>query len=293
MPDHDVVIVGAGVAGLSAALVLGRQRLSVALVSESRRRNSGATEVHMLPHAEGAAPEDLYARIEDEARKCGVQVITARADDVTVDTEAGVVVHTETGQLSARRLLLATGVTDDVPGWMPPESWGSTVFTCPFCHAYEHGGDDFLVVGKGVIALEVGLLCQPHAKSLTVVISDHEADTSPAAQRVREVGGTVVTGTVTSAEQTGGDLLATLSTGDTVRAGAVLVSQLSRSPAPVVGKLDLELASTGLPEADDSGRTSNPVVYLAGNAAKSHLLLAESMADGVRVGMSICKDLLL
>lgn len=293
-PEHDALIIGAGATGFAAAVVLGRQRLKVAIVSTSRRRNSSAPSVHMLPPAEGRSPDELYARMTAEVESLGCRLVDTTATDVVLDTPAGITVHTEAGPFTGRRLLVATGVTDDVPDWVPPSLWGSTVFTCPFCHAYEHRDKDFLVVGKNEIALEVGLLCRPNAAALTVVVSQPDAGTSAVAERVRELGGTVIAGTVTTAKAVDdGALLATVSTGQTVRAGAVLASQLSRSAAPIVDTLGLARTPSGLPEVDDAGRTSNPLVYVAGNAARPHLLFAECMAGGVRAGMSMCKDHLL
>lgn len=290
--DHDVVVVGAGVAGLAAATVLGRSLLRVLVLSGPDRRNSGSPEVHNLPHAEGVPPEVLYTGMERTVTGYGVDIRWEKVDRADLDAGTGTVtVSTSAGPVRARRLLLATGLTDDVPAWVPDGAWGVQVFTCPFCHAYEHRGTDFVVVGRGVVAVETGLLCMPHASEVTVLVSEPDAVDSPAADRVRALGGAVVADTVRSAVVDAGVLRLSTAGGSTYGAGAVLLSQIKKPAAGIITAPGLRTTAQGTPECTGEGRTSHPLVWAAGNAASPAHLLAEAMASGVRAGMGLVKDL--
>jgi thioredoxin reductase len=166
------------------------------------------------------------------------------------------------------------------------------VFTCPFCHAYEHDGEPFVVVGKGVGALDMALLCAVNANPLTVLVTDPGATTSTAADRVRGLGGTVVNDSVESAALTApGELDLTTATGTRYRAGAVLLAGVMRIRAQLTAQLGLRTNELGVPECDTEGRSSRPRIWVAGTAAQPHYMLAESVGSGIRAGISIHKEL--
>ena len=290
--NYDVVVVGAGVAGLAGATALGRAGFRVLVTSLPNRRNSAAGEVHNLPFAEGVSPQELYARMEATLAAYEVDLRWEMVEHVKLDTAIKqVVVKMTTGVVTARRLILATGFTDDVPAWVPEGAWGRQVFTCPFCHSFEYRGSAFVVAGKGVIAVEVGLLCAPHAATVTVLVSEPDAVDGPAADRVRALGGTVLADTVEAASLESGSVHLATRTGREIEARAVVLSQLPKSPYSVLTEPRLTMTQEGIPESTPEGRTSHPLVWVAGNTAAPTYLLVESMGSGVRAGVDIAKDL--
>lgn len=152
---YDVVVVGGEPAGLSATLVLGRQRRRVLLVDAGEPRNASAAEMHMYLGRDGADPAQLLAdgRAEVDVyptvtRRAGrVTGVRGALDDFTLDLDDGTEVRT-------RRLLLAGGQVDeplDVPGLA--QRWGGSVFHCPFCHGYETTGMALVVIGNGLAGM--------------------------------------------------------------------------------------------------------------------------------------------
>lgn len=134
----DVVIVGGGPAGLSAALALGRARKSVLLCDSGARRNAAAERVHNFVTRDGTPPDE-FRRI---ARAQLQTYPTIEARDARVVSIAGqkgafrVAVGAET--VEARRILLCSGMVDELPtldGFR--ELWGHAVFQCPYCHGWE------------------------------------------------------------------------------------------------------------------------------------------------------------
>jgi len=136
--SFDVVIIGGGPAGLSAALALGRARKRVLVCDAGPRRNALAEQIHNFVTRDGTPPAD-FRRIgrEDLARYQNVQVRELHVE--SIGGERGtfrVVSPTET--MDARRVLLCTGMVDEmlpIPGFR--ELWGHSIFQCPYCHGWE------------------------------------------------------------------------------------------------------------------------------------------------------------
>src|SRR3954449_1566580 len=121
---------GGGAAGLSAALVLGRARRRVAVVDAGAPRNAPAAHMHGFLSRDGMRPSELLATGRVEVNRYGVEIVR----DQVVAIDSGFVVHLAGGRaLHARRILVATGVTDelpDVPGVR--ERWGRDLLHCPY-----------------------------------------------------------------------------------------------------------------------------------------------------------------
>ena len=132
LTTYDVVVVGGGAAGLSGALMLGRARRSVLVVDAGEPRNAPASAVHGFLTRDGTNPGELLEAGRAEARGYGARVIYGRVASA-VAVEGGFTVDLEDGsRVGARRLLVATGLVDelpDVPGVR--ERWGRDVLHCP------------------------------------------------------------------------------------------------------------------------------------------------------------------
>ncbi len=136
--DYDVVIVGGGPGGLQAALTLGRARRRVLLCDAGPRRNAAATAVHNFVTRDGTPPEELRRVARDQL----AEYPDVEVRDVSVQAIHGArgafQVQLATGTVSARRVLLATGMVDET---LPIEGfaalWGRSIFQCPYCHGWE------------------------------------------------------------------------------------------------------------------------------------------------------------
>jgi len=290
--EWDVVVVGNGVAGLSTALTLARARMSVLVLGAGVRRNAAARSVRNLPYADGISPAELYDRIEAQVSAYGGSVETALVTEVRSADERLEVVHAH-GVESCGRVVLAVGMTDTVPEWVPAEAWGTRVFTCPYCHAREHEGESFVVVGTGVIAAEVGLLCVPFASDLRVLVTSEEVTSMPVARQLEARGAQLVVDEPVSATLGDDGLRIMTRGGSQLIAGATLLNQIKQPPR--LPKLDfpVELTAAKTLATNDAGATTDPRVWAVGNATHGGHLLLESMADGVRAGMALYKEAML
>ena len=136
---HDVLMVGAGPGGLSAALALGRARKRVLLCDAGPRRNAAAEQIHNFVTRDGTPPgefrqlgrEQLGPYPNVEVRDVGIEAIAGARGEFRVTLSTGVVVE-------ARRVLLSTGMIDELPSLEGfRELWGRSIFQCPYCHAWE------------------------------------------------------------------------------------------------------------------------------------------------------------
>jgi len=135
---YDVVVVGGGAAGLSGALMLARSRRSVVVIDAGAPRNAPAAGVHGLLGREGTPPTELLERARAEVRGYGGHVVNGEVSTVTRDGDGFRVALSDRRAVRARRLLVATGLVDelpDIPGLR--DRWGRDVLHCPYCHGWE------------------------------------------------------------------------------------------------------------------------------------------------------------
>jgi thioredoxin reductase len=154
--SFDVLVVGGGAAGLSAALMLGRARRRVAVVDGGAPRNAPASHMHGFLSRDGMPPSDLLKAGREELAGYGVEII----EDSVTRLDPGFTARLAGGrELTARRVLVATGVHDDLPD-VPGlrESWGTDAVTCPYCHGYEVRDQPLGVLGTEPASVEHALL---------------------------------------------------------------------------------------------------------------------------------------
>ena len=148
--DADVIIVGAGPAGMSAALVLGRACRTVLMFDHGKPRNSATRAMHGFLTRDGISPVEFRRIAHAELDKYD----NVRLEHATVTSvacqEGGFQVRLTDGRdFTSRKLLLGTGVMDNVPD-IPglKDLYGRSVFHCPFCDGWELRGQPLGVYGR-------------------------------------------------------------------------------------------------------------------------------------------------
>jgi thioredoxin reductase len=157
---YDVIIVGAGPAGLSAALILGRCRRDVVVCDTGRPRNAASQALHGYLTRDGMPPLEFLAAGRSElAQYETVELRDVQVTDASRGSDRLFDVTLETGErLRGRKLLLATGVLDNlpaVPGFN--ELYGRSVFHCPYCDGWEVRDQPVAIYGRGPNSLGLSL----------------------------------------------------------------------------------------------------------------------------------------
>jgi len=289
MRDYDVVVVGGGAAGLSAALVLARARRTVAVVDAGGPRNAPAAHMHGFLSRDGMPPHDLVAAGRAEVAGYGGSLI----DDTVVDVAPGFYVRLAGGSsLHARRVLVATGLRDelpDIPGVR--ERWGRDLLHCPYCHGYEVRDQPLGVLGGSPEAVQHALLVRQWSPD--VVLFPHTDAVGPAhreqltARGIRVVEGTVAQLVIGNDQLQG----VKLRDGTVVARTAVFVRPRFVPNAGLLTGLGCAVDEHGWVVHDPVGRTSVAGVWVAGNAADPRAQVISAAGQGSAAAIALNADL--
>ena len=297
----DVVIVGGGGAGLAAALNLGRARRSVVVIDAGQPRNAPAAHLHGYLGREGLPPGELLAIGRAEVAGYGVEVRNGRVDRIERHDGDDVLftVHVDAGEaVTARRILLATGVVDELPAVAGlAERWGRDVIHCPYCHGYEFGDQAIVVLATGMMSWHQATMFRQWTEDLTVIVHDPAFAPDDATRaRLDARGVRIVAGPAVRIESDD-DALTGVALADGARVSAAAVVVAPRATAPVVPGLGLAvveapMAAGVILEADATGASSVPGVFVAGNGNDLGATVLRAAAAGSFVGAVINMSLI-
>ncbi|GAA0930947.1 NAD(P)/FAD-dependent oxidoreductase [Nonomuraea longicatena] len=297
----DAVIVGGGPAGMAAALTLGRVHRPVLLIDAGEGRNATAESVHNFLTRDGTPPADLreFGRAELAAYP-RVRTATGSATDARELADGGFQVVLADGErVTARRLLLATGLADDLPGPPGVESlWGRSAFHCPYCHGHECAGRRVAVLGADPARVRLALHLGRFAADVVLCADGHPLD--PQARAVLGANGIGVRDEpLARLEGADGHLRRLVfADGPPLAMDAVFVLNVPRQRSDLPARLGCASFADGCVEVDDFGRTSVPGLYAAGDMARratvpvSMAAVVVAAASGTIAATVIDQDLL-
>lgn len=277
---YDVVVVGGGAAGLSAALVLGRSRRSVVVIDAGEPRNAPADHVHNYLGREGVRPTELLEIGREEVARYDVEIRRGRVS-TAARAGGGFAVGLDDGStVASRRLVLATGVVDvlpQVPGLR--ERFGRDVLHCPYCHGWEVAGLPLGIVASGPDCVERALLFRQWSDDVLILLNGQPRPQGEDAEKLRARGIGAVPGEI-----------ARLIVEDDTLAGVELHG------GGVVARAALVV--TTVPTADTTlldavGGPTAPGVRVVGNAATPYGGVITSAADGMMAGTLLNHELIL
>jgi thioredoxin reductase len=292
---RDVVVVGGGAAGLSAALTLARARRAVTVVDAGEPRNAPADGVHGLLALDGVSPAELLARGRDEVLRYGGEIVAGEVVDVSCASYGFAVFLRDGAVLQARRLLIATGLVDelpDIPGVR--EQWGHTVLHCPYCHGWEVRDRRIGVLATEPMAVHKALLFRQWSPDVVLFAGDRRLEPQERAQ-LDALGVSVIAGRISRLEINGGRVNGVrLGDGRVVAVEVVVVS--TRMVARTAAFAGIGIAATPHPagefiESDAFGKTAVPGVWVAGNASDISAQVSGAVAEGARAAQHINADL--
>ena len=294
--NWDVVIAGGGAAGLSAAVTLGRSVRRVVVVDAGRPRNRFAAHMHAVLGNEGLDPAALLARGREEAESYGVTflegtVASVRADERTVTVTTGGHDRADRQELTARALVLATGLTDELPD-LPglARHWGTGVLHCPYCHGWEVRGGRIGVLGLSAMSGHQAQLVRQWTDRLTFFTAGSGALDPETERRLRARGVTLVDTPVV--EVLGEERLTgvRLADGREIALDALFTAPTARPNDGLVADLGLERAESPMGSflaVDPTGQTSHPRIWAIGNVANPGANVPISIGAGALTGGAV------
>jgi thioredoxin reductase len=293
----DVAIVGAGAAGLSAAIVLGRCRRSVVLFDSGSPRNHASHAVNCLLGQDGTPPLALLAKAQSElaryptVTRClsAVTAIIPRGDNFGIDFEGGVT-------LNSRKVLLATGLTDDIPNIDGLDRlYGRSVHHCPYCDGFEHRDKAIAVYGAGDKGAGLALMMKQWSGDVMLFtggLSDVSENIRARLQRHSIQVRTEVITRLEGAED--GTLRAIhLHAAGAVYRDAMFFTTGCHQTSDLSERLGCKRDEKGGIIADPvTEESSVKGVYVAGDASREVLLVAVAIAEGAKAAVAINRALL-
>jgi thioredoxin reductase len=288
--SYDVVVVGGGAAGLSAALVLGRARRRVAVFDAGAPRNAPAAQMHGFLSRDGMPPADLLAAGRVEVERYGVELVHDRAVELT----GRFTLRLESGRfVSGRRLLLATGAVDDLPDVAGArERWGRDLLHCPYCHGWEVRDQPIGVLGTTAGSHEHAHLLRQWSDD--VVFFTHTEELGSSERAVLNARGIRVVDGLVARLVVVGDRLeeVQLADGRAIPRTALFIRPRLRARADgLIASLGCEVDEDGFVRVDAAGATSVAGVWAAGNASNPRAQVITAAGEGSAAAIAINADL--
>ncbi|GAA3186090.1 NAD(P)/FAD-dependent oxidoreductase [Nonomuraea roseoviolacea] len=309
-PMRDAIIVGGGAAGLTAGVVLARAQFTTLVVDGGEPRNGPAEHMHGYLTRDGMAPKEFVATGQDEFARYGGTLMRAsvsgarrgpdgtfelRLGDDRVPDGADAPSLGDDRVLRARSVLVATGLTDELPG-IPglAERWATEVHHCPHCHGYEVRGRAVAVIGGAAVSVHLAALMRRYSSLVTFCVNGAEVGADER-RRLTAYGVRLVDGRVTRIAtregapgvsgtgdgEGGGETVIELDDGRTVACEAVFVA-----PRPVPHDAILTALgagkdpASGLVAVDPHGATDIPGLWAAGNVVNPRAQVVSAAGAG-------------
>jgi thioredoxin reductase len=308
--EYDVAVIGGGAAGLSAALVLTRAQRRVAVIDAGSPRNAPAAHMHGYLGSDGLAPADLLGAGRREVAGYGGHLIPGTVTGVSAIAGSGSVTGTadvmapgpwpagfrvlldDGTVLSARRVLVTTGLRDDLPD-IPGvrERWGRDLLHCPYCHGYEVRDQPLGVLGGSPESIAHALLIGQWSDDVVLFVNGVSLDADDRERLISSAVGIVddaVARLVVEDDRLTGIELAS---GRVVPRTAVFVRPRFVANDVLLRDLGCFVDDNGWVFVDDVGQTTVPGTWAAGNATNPRAQVITAAGEGSAAAIAINNDL--
>ncbi len=294
-PLLDVIIVGAGPAGLSAALVLGRCCRKVLVCDSGHPRNAASRALHGYLTRDGVKPSELlriggeqlqpYSTVEIREGQVTAAKTIDGGFEVTVDNNE---------RLSSRKLLLATGVVDELPnvaGLRP--LYGHSVFHCPYCDGWELRDQPIAIYGQAAHGSGLALELTGWSRDL-VLCTDGPAQLSTEdRERLETLGIPVREERISRLEGRDGQLeRVVFENGETLARRGMFFNTGQEQHCDLAEALGCEFTERGAVRTGEYEKTKVPGLFVAGDASRAVQMVIVAAAEGAEAAFAINKQLI-
>ncbi|WP_205749108.1 NAD(P)/FAD-dependent oxidoreductase [Frigidibacter oleivorans] len=288
---YDVIVVGGSYAGQSAALQLLRARRRVLVIDADRRRNRFAATAHGFLGQDGVAPATIARQARDQLRAYPtLDWIDGTATAAEGQRDGFAVTLADGIRAEGRRLLLAQGVTDqlpDLPGLS--DRWGRSVFHCPYCHGYELQGGRVGVLANGPMSVHQAELLTEWGPVTYLANGTDPGDEARAALTGRGVA--IEPAPVAALA---GEAEVTMEDGRSLPFAGLFVASRTTPNGPLAGTLGCAVEEGPVGpylRTDGMKETSVPGVFACGDIARPAGSVGLAVGDGTFAGASLHRSL--
>jgi len=292
---YDVIIIGAGPAGLSAALVLGRCRRSVLVCDSGQPRNAASHGLHGFITRDGIEPKE-FLRI---AREQLSQYETVELQDSTVvkgrrEDDRFILMTADGSSIACRKLLLATGVVDELPTVEGLDQfYGTSVFHCPYCDGWEMRDQPIAIYGRGENGSGLALEMTLWSRDLVLCTDGPSELTDEQGKKLTQYQISVREERVVRLEGQDGVLeRIVFDSGEPLARRGMFFSTGWKQRSDLAKSFGCQLTKEGCVDTGEYEATSVPGVYVAGDASRMVQFVIVAAAEGAQAAVAINKELM-
>jgi len=292
------VIIGAGPAGLSAALMLGRCRRSVLVFDNGKNRNAASHALHGFITRDGTPPAEFLRLARDELRQ--YDTVELRSGEVVAaecqqDISSFCVTLASGERVYSRKLLLATGVVDnlpEIPGFR--ELYGRSVFHCPYCDGWELRDQPLAIYGRGERGLGVALELTAWSRDLVLCTDGPSELDDEARQRLARNSVRLREECITRLEGDGDGILRRIvfDAGEPLDRRALFFTTGQYQRSDLLMRLGCEFNDKGTVRTGKYETTHLSGLFVAGDASRAVQWVVVAAAEGAEAAFAINTDLL-
>lgn len=289
MKNYDVIIIGGGPAGLNAALVLGRCRRSVLVFDSNQRRNAVAHAMHGFLSRDGLPPPELLRIGREQLKPYGVEVIDTEIINAAQKEGIFAVTTAEGAIFKSRKLLLATGIIDNLPeveGF--EEMYGISAFHCPYCDGWENQDQRIVAYAKGKEVADYALTLRPYSADLILCTDGPcDLDGDQKARLVRN-GIPLIEKPIGRFQASEGQLThVVFADGDAIERDRLFFHLGQKQRSQLAARLGCKVSDQEGIQADSRSSTDIPGLFSAGDATRDVQQVIVAAAEGAKAAFAI------
>lgn len=293
--SFDVIIVGGGPAGLSAALVLGRCRRRVLICDAGRPRNAASHGLHGFLTRDGIKPAEFLEIAREQLRP--YETIEMRRTEVTSARRLGnrFELTLRGGEtVSSRKLMLATGVVDELPELDGLQDfYGRSVFHCPYCDGWEVRDQPLAIYGSGENGSGLALEMKLWSRDLVLCTDGPSQLTAEQAELLAQNGIRIREEKIARLEGSDGVLeQIVFANGDQLARRGMFFSKGQKQGSDLAKQLGCEFSEEGCVATGEYETTNVRGLYVAGDASRLVQYVIVAASEGAQAAVAINKELM-